>query len=117
MAGYSDGSSYTTSSPGRPYTPPHSVYPAPLMSLCAGEMSSCSGSARTSRGSRGSDSHSSNLSSTPRSVRYNPISVSSVARSSRGRERRSNQHDGVSDDDDDFASARAPTASSEDREV
>src|SRR6266404_4269791 len=110
MAEYTYGSSYTTSSPGRPYTPPHSVYPAALMSLSAGEMSSDSTSGRTSRGS---GSHSPNLSSVPRSVRYNPISVPSVARSSRERKRRSSKQDDFSDDDDDFAPASAPTASNE----
>ena len=87
------GSSYTTSSPGRPYTPPHSIYPAALMSLSTGEMSSDSTSGHTSCGSGshlpnlssghtscGSGSHLPNLSSGPHSVRYNPI-VSSVARS------------------------------------
>jgi hypothetical protein len=69
--------------PRRPYTPPHSVYPAALMSLSAGEMSSDSTSGRTSRGS---GSHSPNLSSVPHSVRYNPISVSSVVRSGRERQ-------------------------------
>jgi hypothetical protein len=46
-------------------------------------------------------------------VRYNPISVSSVARSGRERKRRSSKHDDFSDDDDDFAPASAPTASNE----
>jgi hypothetical protein len=110
MAEYTYGSSYATGSPGRPYTPPHSVYPAALMSLSAGEMSSDSTSGRTSRGS---GSHSPNLSSVPRSVRYNPISVPSVARSGRERKRRSSKHDDFSDDDDDFAPASAPTASNE----
>jgi len=71
------GSSYTTSSPGRPYTPPHGIYPAALMSLSTGEMSSDSTSGHTSCGS---GSHLPNLSSGPHSVRYNPI-VSSMARS------------------------------------
>jgi hypothetical protein len=110
MAEYTYGSSYTTSSPGRPYSPPNSVYPAALMSLSAGEMSSDSTSGRTSRGS---GSHSPNLSSVPRSVRYNPISVSSVARAGRERKRRSSKQDDFSDDDDDFAPASAPTASNE----
>jgi hypothetical protein len=110
MAEYTYGSSYTTSSPGRPYSPPHGVYPAALMSLSAGEMSSDSTSGRTSRGS---GSHSPNLSSVPRSVRYNPISVPSVARVGRERKRRASKHDDFSDDDDDFAPASAPTASNE----
>jgi len=46
-------------------------------------------------------------------VRYNPISVPSVARSSRERKRRSSKQDDFSDDDDDFAPASAPTASNE----
>ena len=78
------------------------------MALSAGEMSSDSTSGRTSRGS-----HSPNLSSVPRSVRYNPISVSSVTRPGRERKRRSSKQDDFSDDDDDFAPASAPTASNE----
>ena len=111
MAEYTYGSpSYTTSSPGRPYTPPHGVYPAALMSLSAGEMSSDSTSGRTSRGS---GSHSPNLASVPRSVRYNPISVPSMARPSRERKRRPSKHEDFSDDDDDFAPANVPAASNE----
>jgi hypothetical protein len=102
MAEYTYSSSYTTSSPGRPYTPPHSVFLAALMSLSAGEMSSDSTSGRTSRGS---GLHSPNLSSVPRSVRYNPISVPAVTRPGRERKRRSSKHDDFSDDDDDFAPA------------
>jgi hypothetical protein len=93
--------------PRHPYTPPHSVYPAALMSLSAGEMSSDSTSGRTSHGS---GSHSPNLSSVPHSVRYNPISVSSVVRSGREHKRCSSKHTDFSDDDDDFAPASAPTA-------
>jgi hypothetical protein len=59
-----------------------SIVSAPLMSLSAGKMTSDSTSGCTSRAS---GSHSPNLSSVPHSVRYNPISMSSVARS--GRER------------------------------
>jgi hypothetical protein len=80
------------------------------MSLSAGEMSSDSASGHTSRGS---DSHSPNLSPVPHSVRYNLISVSSVARSGRERKHRSRKHDDFSNDDDDFAPASAPTASNE----
>ena len=50
MTEYTYSSSYTTSSPGRLYTPPHSVHPAALMSSSACEMSSDSASDRTSRG-------------------------------------------------------------------
>jgi hypothetical protein len=46
-------------------------------------------------------------------MRYNPISVSSVAHSGRERKRRSSKHDDFSDDDNDFAPASAPTASNE----
>ncbi|KAF8273019.1 hypothetical protein EI94DRAFT_1795715 [Lactarius quietus] len=110
MAEYTYSSSYTTSSPGRPYTPPQSVYPAALMSLSAGEMSSDSTSGRTSRGS---GSHSPSLASVPRSVRYNPISVPTMARTGRERKRRPSKHDDFSDDDDDFAPANVPAASNE----
>ncbi|KAH9982760.1 hypothetical protein BGW80DRAFT_1453584 [Lactifluus volemus] len=51
--------------------------------------------------------------SVPRSVRYNPISVSSVTRTGRERKRRSSKHDDFSDDDDDFAPPNAPAASNE----
>lgn len=110
MDDYTYGSAYTTGSPGRAFTPPHGVYPAALMSLSAGEMSSDSTSGSTSRGS---GSHSHNLSSVPRSVRYNPISVPSVARSGRKRKCHASKQDDFSDDDDDFAQASAPTASNE----
>ena len=93
MAEYTYSSSYTTGSSGRPFTLSHSVYPAALMSLSAGEMSSDSTSGRTSRGS---GSHSPNLSSVPRSVRYNPIPVPSVARSGRERKRRASMQDDFS---------------------
>jgi hypothetical protein len=49
----------------------------------------------------------------PRFVRYNPVSVSSVARSGREHKHRSSKHDDFSDDDDDFAPASAPTAPNE----
>ena len=101
--------SYMTSSPGRPYTPPHGVYPAALMSLSAGEMSSDSASGRTSRGS---GSHSPNLASVPRSVRYNPISVPSMARPSHERKRRFSKRISPTNDDD-FAPASVPAASNE----
>jgi len=121
MAEYTYGNSYMTVCPG---TPPLSVYPGALMSLSAGEMSSDSTSGRASRGSgsadsncgrtsRGSGTHSPNLSSVPRSVRYNPITVASVARSGRERKRRASKQDDFSDDDDDFAPASVPTASNE----
>jgi hypothetical protein len=67
MAEYTYGRSYTTGSPGRPFAPPHSVYPAALMSLCAGTDST------SGHTSRGSGSHLPNLSSVPCSVCYNPI--------------------------------------------
>ena len=38
MAEYIYSSSYKNSPPGRPYTPPHSVYPAALISLSAREI-------------------------------------------------------------------------------
>lgn len=48
-----------------------------------------------------------------RSVRYNPISVPSVARLGRERKRRTSKQDDFSYDDDDFAPAIVPTASNE----
>ena len=94
MAEYTYSSSYMTGSSGRPFTPSHSVYPAALMSLSAGEMSSDSTSGRTSRGS---GSHSPNLSSVPRSVRYNPIPVPSMARLSRECKRCASKQDDFSE--------------------
>jgi len=100
------------------------TYGNSYMTVCPGEMSSDSTSGRASRGSgsadsncgrtsRGSGTHSPNLSSVPRSVRYNPITVASVARSGRERKRRASKQDDFSDDDDDFAPASVPTASNE----
>jgi hypothetical protein len=70
MAKYTYSRSYTTSSPGRPYTPPYSVYSTALMSLSTCEMSSDSTSGCTSCGS---GSHSPRLPSVPRCMHYNPI--------------------------------------------
>ncbi|KAI9434243.1 hypothetical protein H4582DRAFT_2081297 [Lactarius indigo] len=70
------------------YSPPSSVYPPALMSLSVGEMVS-SGTSRSS----GPGSYSSDLTSVPRSMRYNPISVApSVVRSGRGRNGRPTKH-------------------------
>ncbi len=80
------------------------------MSLSAGEISFDSTSGLTSHGS---GSHSPNLSSVSRSMRYNPISVSSVACLSRERKHRSSKQDSFSDNDNDFAPPSAPTASNE----
>jgi hypothetical protein len=46
-------------------------------------------------------------------MRYNPISVSSVARSGRERKRRLSKHGDFSNNDDDFVPASAPTTSNE----
>ncbi|KAH8983860.1 hypothetical protein EDB92DRAFT_1551437 [Lactarius akahatsu] len=81
MAEYTyGGPPYSTVS--RPYSPPLSVYPSAL------EMAS-SGTSRSS----GSGSYSSDLTSVPRSMRYNPIGVApSVVRSGRGRNGRPKKH-------------------------
>ncbi|KAH9015267.1 hypothetical protein EDB83DRAFT_2440211 [Lactarius deliciosus] len=96
MAEYSYGSPpYSTVS--RPYSPPLSVYPAAPMSLSAGEMAS-SGTSRSS----GSGSYSSDLTSVPRSMRYNPIGVApSVVRSGRGRNGRPTKHGDPTNNDRD----------------
>jgi len=93
-----------TGSPGLPFTPPHNVYPAALMSLSAGEMRSDS----SGRLSRDSNSHLPKPSSVPRSVRYNPIAVSPVARSGRERKRHSSKQDDFDKVDD-----LSPAASNE----
>lgn len=84
------GPPYSTVS--RPYSPPLSVYPFAL-----GEMAS-SGTSRSS----GSGSYSSDLTSVPRSMRYNPIGLApSVVRSGRGRNGRPTKHrDSTSNDRD-----------------
>ena len=46
-------------------------------------------------------------------MRYNPISVPSVARSGRERKRHVSKQDDFSDDDDDFAPASGASASNE----
>ncbi|THH19675.1 hypothetical protein EW146_g1536 [Bondarzewia mesenterica] len=100
------GSSYTTGSPARPFTPTHSIYPAVLSNLSAGEMSS--DSMQSGRTSRGSGTHSPSLATVPRSHRYNPMGVSVPARSTttRERKRRASKHEDFSDDDDDFQPAQ-----------
>ncbi|KAA1471375.1 hypothetical protein DENSPDRAFT_112088 [Dentipellis sp. KUC8613] len=94
--------SYTTSSPARPYTPPHGIYPAALTNLSAGELSS--DSMQSGRTSRGSSTHSPSLAAVPRSHRYNPMAVTLPARanSTRERKRRASKQEDFSDDDEDF---------------
>ncbi|KAH9032674.1 hypothetical protein EDB85DRAFT_1954923 [Lactarius pseudohatsudake] len=91
MAEYTyGGPPYSTVS--RPYSPPLSVYPSAL-----GEMAS-SGTSRSS----GSGSYSSDLTSVPRSMRYNPIGVApSVVRSGRGRIGRPTKHGDPTNNDRD----------------
>ena len=98
-------------SPGRPYTPPHSVYTAALIFLSTGEMSSDSAFGHTS-GRSGSLSP--NLYSGPRSVRYNAINVAVVTHLGRERKHHSSKHGDFSDNDDDFTPASGvPPASNE----
>ncbi|KAH9038151.1 hypothetical protein EDB84DRAFT_1102921 [Lactarius hengduanensis] len=89
MAEYTYGGPPYSTVP-RPYSPPLSVYPSAL-----GEMAS-SGTSRSS----GSGSYSSDLTSVPRSMRYNPITPS-VVRSGRGRNGRPTKHGDPTNNDRD----------------
>ena len=88
------GSSYTTGSPGRPYIPPHSMYPTVMMSLRVG-----SGSMRPT------------CSRLP--AQCATAQSASVVRSGREHMRLSSKHDELSNGDNDFAPASAPTTSNE----
>lgn len=94
IAKHTYGSSSTTGSPGRPYVPPHSMYPTALMSPCAG-----SGAIR--------------LTCPHLPAQCATTQSTSVVRSGRERKRCSSKHDDLSNDGDDFAPASAPTASNE----
>ncbi|KAH7905510.1 hypothetical protein BJ138DRAFT_1228847 [Hygrophoropsis aurantiaca] len=97
---YSSNGSYTTASPGHPYTPPdNGISPPALYSLSSGELSS--DSVTSSRHSRGSGTHSPAsvhnvpyVASMPRSHRFNPIAPP-AAKASRRKSK------GDSDDEDD----------------
>ncbi|KAH7907032.1 hypothetical protein BJ138DRAFT_1161133 [Hygrophoropsis aurantiaca] len=84
---YSSSGSYTTASPGRPYTPPdNGISPPALYSLSGGELSS--DGLTSGRRSRGSGTHS------PASVHNVPYAASASRRKSR--------NDDSDDEDDDF---------------
>jgi len=106
------GRSYLAVSPELPSTLPPS-YPTAPTALRMSEIpeKTTSGAPRGSR----SGSHSSNLTSVPRSMRYNPIGcVPSVVHSGRGRKGRPMKHEDSTDNDSDSnpehnrAAPRAP---------
>ncbi|KAL4067342.1 hypothetical protein V8B97DRAFT_1977402 [Scleroderma yunnanense] len=108
----SSTSSYTTASPGRPYTPPENgVSPPAVYNLSAGELSSDGlTSGRRSRGS-GTHSpasvHSVPYAAVPRSHRFNPLAAPAT-RSTTKAARRKSRNDDSDEEDDDFQ----PVASS-----
>jgi len=103
---YSYSSSYTTASPGRPYTPPENgVSPPAVYNLSAGELSS--DGLASGRRSRGSGTHSPAsvnsvpYASVPRSHRFNPIAAPAT-RSVTKAARRKSRNDDSDEEDDDF---------------
>ncbi|KAF9245710.1 hypothetical protein BU15DRAFT_40591 [Melanogaster broomeanus] len=106
---YATSANYTTSSPGRPYTPPdNGISPPAVYNLSGGELSSDSlASGRRSRGSgthSPSSVHSAYAASVPRSHRFNPIAAPAT-RSAAKAPRRKARNDDSDDDDDDFQPA------------
>ena len=111
MSEYTYGPSATsfgTPSPGRPYTPPGSIYPGALSTLSAGELSS--DSVASSRSRRGSGAVSpppvpaGSLAAVPRSHRFNPLASIPTRTSARQAKKRGSKgsDDFDSDNDDDF---------------
>ncbi|KAI0308088.1 hypothetical protein B0F90DRAFT_1664997 [Multifurca ochricompacta] len=100
MAEYTYGSSsYSTGSPGRPFTPPpHSVRCLQTALLVAPVVAPVPTRPTSPR---------------PPLRALQPDQCSLRARSGRERKRRSSKHDDFSDDDDDFAPSNAPAASNE----
>ncbi|EGN93193.1 hypothetical protein SERLA73DRAFT_172348 [Serpula lacrymans var. lacrymans S7.3] len=115
---YSSGTSYTTASPGRPYTPPdNGISPPALYSLSGGELSS--DGLQSGRRSRGSGTHSPasvhNVpysAAVPRSHRFNPIAAPTT-RSATKATRRKSRNDDSDDDDDDFQPLNSTSASTD----
>ncbi|KAH7886189.1 hypothetical protein F5I97DRAFT_1809545 [Phlebopus sp. FC_14] len=106
---YSSGASYTTASPGRPYTPPdNGISPPAVYSLSGGELSSDGlASGRRSRGSgthSPSSVHSVPYAAVPRSHRFNPIAAPATRSATKATRRRTRNEDS-DDEDDDFQPA------------
>lgn len=102
---YSYSSSYTTASPGRPYTPPENgVSPPAVYNLSAGELSS--DGLASGRRSRGSGTHSPApvnsvlYASVPRSHRFNPIAAPATRSVTKAARRKSRNEDSDEEDDD-----------------
>ena len=102
---YSYSSSYTTASPGRPYTPPdNGVSPPAVYNLSAGELSS--DSLTSGRRSRGSGTHSPAsvnsvpYATVPRSHRFNPIAAPATRSVTKAARRKSRNEDSDEEDDD-----------------
>ena len=102
---YSYTSSYTTASPGRPYTPPENgISPPAVYNLSAGELSSDGlPSGRRSRGS-GTHSpasvHSVPYAAVPRSHRFNPIAPPATRAATKAARRKSRNEESDEEDDD-----------------
>jgi hypothetical protein len=99
--------SYTTASPGRPYTPPdNGISPPAVYNLSAGELSS--DGLTSGRRSRGSGTHSPAsvhsvpfASNIPRSHRFNPIAPPATRSATKAARRKSRNEDS-DDEDEDF---------------
>ncbi|KAG0707568.1 hypothetical protein DFH29DRAFT_631774 [Suillus ampliporus] len=115
---YSSSTSYTTASPGRPYTPPdNGISPPAVYSLSGGELSS--DGLTSGRRSRGSGTHSPSSvhsvpysAAVPRSHRFNPIAAPTT-RSATKATRRKSRNDDSDDEDDDFQPSIPANASTD----
>ncbi|EPQ60155.1 hypothetical protein GLOTRDRAFT_52076 [Gloeophyllum trabeum ATCC 11539] len=116
---YSSGT-YTTPSPGRPFTPSDSasIYPAALSNMSGGELSS-DGMTTGRRNSRGSGTHSpassASLAAVPRSHRFNPLGGAMPPARTTSRKRRAKVDEFGSDDEDD--GDFVPSSNSKDADV
>lgn len=116
---YSSTSSYTTASPGRPYTPQdNGISPPAVYNLSAGELSSDGlASGRRSRGGgthSPSSVHSVPYAAVPRSHRFNPIAAPPATRSAKVTRRKSRNEDS-DDEDDDFQPAPSTVSTTDAR--
>lgn len=116
---YSSGASFTTGSPGRPFTPPDSICPPALTHLSTSELSSDSMPSRKARSnsinSMGSPASSHGSLPTSRGAhRFNPINTGS--RQTRGeRKRRASKDEYGSDDDEEDFTPQLNAANSDQR--
>jgi hypothetical protein len=114
---YSSSASYTTASPGRPYTPPdNGISPPAVYNLSGGELSS--DGLTSGRRSRGSGTHSPSsvhsvpYATVPRSHRFNPIAAPATRSATKATRRKSRNEDS-DDEDDDFQPAIPAGASTD----